>query len=278
MGKVVTFERFKSQPSAFEVLKSKGIETISDKELPLNLISYYDETLFRVYEALNDVENFFNVDWIPVIKNDFNDFSYRVRMEPRNPKVFFENPSSVVLFKLYKDNREQGSVRRMKTALDEISKLRTLIKKTESMISLFRKIRQKLLTENRVTKYLAYALGEILLVVIGILVALQVNTWNEERKSRKAETNFYAAILDDLEKDKAKIDQLNAFYSHRIKVLTWLLTRVRNPELAINGKEFGQNVEPLYYNETAISFDATFDASKSSGAFNQFKNIIPNSG
>jgi hypothetical protein len=129
MGKVVTFERFKSQSSAFEVLKSKGIETISDKELQLNLISYYDETLFRVYEALNDVEDFFNVDWIPVIKNDFKDFSYRVRMEPRNPILFFENPSSMVLFKLYKDNREQGSVHRMKTALDEISKLRTLIKK-----------------------------------------------------------------------------------------------------------------------------------------------------
>lgn len=140
------------------------------------------------------------------------------------------------------------------------------------MISLFRKIRHKLLVQNRVTRYLAYALGEILLVVIGILIALQVNTWNEERKSRKAETNFYSAILDELEKDKAKIDQLNTFYSHRIEVLTWLLARVRNPELAINGKEFGQNVEPLYYNETAISFDATFDASKSSGAFNQFKN------
>jgi hypothetical protein len=127
MGKVVTFERFKSQSSAFEVLKSKGIETISDKELQVSLISYYDETLFRVYEALNDVEDFFNVDWIPVIKNEFNDFSYRVRMEPRNPTMFFENPSSMVLFKLYQDNREQGSVHRMKTALDEISKLRILI-------------------------------------------------------------------------------------------------------------------------------------------------------
>jgi len=129
MGKVVTFERFKSQSSAFEVLKSKGIGTISDKDLQLNLISYYDETLFRVYEALNDVEDFFNGDWIPVIKNEFNDFSYRVRMEPRNPTMFFENPSSIVLFKLYNDNREQGSVRRMKTALAEISKLRILIKK-----------------------------------------------------------------------------------------------------------------------------------------------------
>jgi hypothetical protein len=58
------------------------------------------------------------------------------------------------------------------------------------MISLFRKIRQKLLSDlptgkagNRVTRYLVYAAGEIFLVVIGILIALQVNNWNEERKS-----------------------------------------------------------------------------------------------
>lgn len=140
------------------------------------------------------------------------------------------------------------------------------------MIFFLRNQRQKLLQQNQVTRYLAYAAGEIFLVVIGILIALQVNTWNEGRKSRTAETNFYSALLDDLEKDKAKIDQLNTFYSHRIEVLTWLLARVRNPEIPVNGQEFGQNVEPLYYNETAISFDATFDASKSSGAFNQFKN------
>lgn len=138
------------------------------------------------------------------------------------------------------------------------------------MIFFLRKIRQKLLQQNQVTRYLAYAAGEIFLVVIGILIAMQVNNWNEVRKSRKAETNFYSAILDDLEKDKAKIDQLKKFYNQRIKVSTWLLTRVRNPEISVNAEELGQNIEPLYYNETAISFDATFDASKSSGAFNQF--------
>jgi len=114
--------------------------------------------------------------------------------------------------------------------------------------------------------------GEIFLVVIGILIALQVNTWNEERKSRKAETNFYAAILDDLENDEAIINQLTAFYNNRIEAVTWLLARIRNPEVPISGTEFGQKVEPLYYNETAISIDATFDASKNSGAFNQFTN------
>ena len=51
------------------------------------------------------------------------------------------------------------------------------------MIKFFRKIRQKLLVENRFNKYLIYAIGEIILVVIGILIALQINNWNENRKS-----------------------------------------------------------------------------------------------
>ncbi|MBN2615621.1 MAG: hypothetical protein JXR71_07985 [Bacteroidales bacterium] len=47
---------------------------------------------------------------------------------------------------------------------------------------LFKNIRRKLAAENQLTKYLRYAIGEILLVVIGILIALQVNNWNEHRK------------------------------------------------------------------------------------------------
>ena len=50
------------------------------------------------------------------------------------------------------------------------------------MIKFFRKIRQKLISENRMKKYLFYAIGEIALVMIGILLALQINNWNEERK------------------------------------------------------------------------------------------------
>ena len=50
------------------------------------------------------------------------------------------------------------------------------------MIKFFRHIRQNLIMENKTSKYLKYAIGEIILVVIGILIALQVNNWNENRK------------------------------------------------------------------------------------------------
>ena len=58
------------------------------------------------------------------------------------------------------------------------------------MIKFFRKIRQRLLAEIRFNKYVLYAIGEIVLVVIGILIALQINNWNEERKTRRQEVKY----------------------------------------------------------------------------------------
>ena len=67
------------------------------------------------------------------------------------------------------------------------------------MISLLRKIRQKLLQENRVTRYLIYAFGEIFLVVIGILIALQVNNWNQERVEKRKSNEFHQRLSNDLD-------------------------------------------------------------------------------
>ncbi|MCO5726037.1 DUF6090 family protein [Robiginitalea marina] len=138
------------------------------------------------------------------------------------------------------------------------------------MLRFFRTLRQRLLAENKVSRYLLYAVGEIVLVVIGILIALQINTWNEARENSRAEHTFYRALLVDLESDQARIDVLSAFYLNRIENLTWLLTRVRNPDLPAGPLDFGKHVEPLYYTEAAISYDATYEASKSSGAFDHF--------
>ena len=73
------------------------------------------------------------------------------------------------------------------------------------MISFFRKIRQKLLSQNRVTRYLVYAIGEIVLVTIGILIALQINTWNEGRKEKNYLLKVYAQIRQDLQADTVKL-------------------------------------------------------------------------
>jgi len=60
------------------------------------------------------------------------------------------------------------------------------------MIKFFRKIRYDLMEKNKTGKYLKYAIGEIVLVVIGILIALQINNWNEERKTNSKERRMLA--------------------------------------------------------------------------------------
>jgi len=67
------------------------------------------------------------------------------------------------------------------------------------MIALFRKIRLSLLSEHKTGNYVKYALGEIVLVVIGILIALQINNWNENRKDRLAESAYLQELLEDFE-------------------------------------------------------------------------------
>ena len=69
------------------------------------------------------------------------------------------------------------------------------------MIKFFRKIRQRLLSQNKVSKYLLYAVGEIVLVVIGILIALQINNNNEAKKDRAFELKMLTEISKALETD-----------------------------------------------------------------------------
>ncbi|WP_223032874.1 DUF6090 family protein [Hanstruepera marina] len=69
------------------------------------------------------------------------------------------------------------------------------------MIKFFRHIRQSLIEENKTSKYLKYAIGEIILVVIGILIALQINNWNNNRLEKQTEINQIKQLLEDARAD-----------------------------------------------------------------------------
>jgi len=75
------------------------------------------------------------------------------------------------------------------------------------MLRFFSKMRYKLAAENRVAKYLRYSLGEIMLVVIGILIALQVNIWNENRKQSIQKNLLIQSIVSDLKLDTLMLNQ-----------------------------------------------------------------------
>ena len=74
------------------------------------------------------------------------------------------------------------------------------------MLKIFRKIRLKLLGENRVGKYLLYAGGEILLIIIGVLIALSVAEWNGNRKDQAKEKTFLKEINAGLNKSQAELE------------------------------------------------------------------------
>ena len=67
------------------------------------------------------------------------------------------------------------------------------------MLRFFRRIRKSLLLSGATRKYILYAVGEVLLVMLGILLALQVNNWNEERKTRQKEQKILLELKDNLE-------------------------------------------------------------------------------
>ena len=76
------------------------------------------------------------------------------------------------------------------------------------MISFFRRIRHRLLAEGHLTKYTYYAIGEILLVVIGILIALEINNWNEERTERVLEKKILQEIRLDMGINRRDIERM----------------------------------------------------------------------
>nr|WP_092466202.1 hypothetical protein [Winogradskyella thalassocola] len=76
------------------------------------------------------------------------------------------------------------------------------------MIKFFRKIRQNQVMENKTGKYFKYAIGEIVLVVIGILIALQINNWNEKRLQKLTLSNYYERMHEELESSRDNLENL----------------------------------------------------------------------
>ena len=74
------------------------------------------------------------------------------------------------------------------------------------MIKFFRRIRQRLLSENKFSKYLLYAIGEIILVVIGILIALSINNWNQQRISHNKEQILLSELYQEFVDNKVQFD------------------------------------------------------------------------
>ena len=103
------------------------------------------------------------------------------------------------------------------------------------MIKFFRKIRYDLMEKNKTGKYLKYAIGEIILVVIGILIALSINNWNDKRIKQKKESKFLTQIHEEFLLNRAHLDTASYYhlkgYKNANKILSMMPINVENVNL-----------------------------------------------
>ena len=119
------------------------------------------------------------------------------------------------------------------------------------MIKFFRRIRQRLLSENRLGKYMLYALGEIVLVVIGILIALQINNWNERQKDQAKEQAILEQLMSEYQSNLTQLDEKILMRNEAMVACNDILQQIDHPDMI--------NEESLLSALITIARDPTFD-------------------
>ena len=131
------------------------------------------------------------------------------------------------------------------------------------MIKFFRKIRQNMLMENKTAKYFKYAIGEIVLVVIGILIALSINNWNEERKVRDHETVLLRELQNELIFNREDIVQTLVTIDNAIKSNKILASLFENHQPYHDSLDV--HFARLYSYNFFIANNTTYDKLKTTG-------------
>jgi len=132
----------------------------------------------------------------------------------------------------------------------------------------FNKQRDKTISDKRILKYLVYAMGEILIVTIGIFIAIQLNNWNEKRKTINKVDNIFNEIKNNLKSNQEKIKPLIDWYAERDS----MIQLVKNKSLVY--EDYNKNEELL----TLINFYSQVQIEKSGFIkLNDYREQIPTS-
>ena len=141
------------------------------------------------------------------------------------------------------------------------------------MIKFFRKIRQNLLSEGKTGKYLKYAIGEIALVVIGILIALSINNWNENSKNRKLETSYLMRISKDLDNDLLDYEGTSELARERNERVLFLEQAIKDAQLVEKSPDyFIKSIAYAGYTYRPAISNHSFEELKSSGRLELINN------
>jgi len=141
------------------------------------------------------------------------------------------------------------------------------------MIPIFRKIRKKMADDNKPIKYLRYAIGEIILVVIGILIALSINNWNENLKNKKLETSYLKRIYKDLDNDLLQFEGTIKLAQERNKRVLFLEQAIKDSQLVNKSSDyFVKSIVYANYTYRPAISNHSFEELKSSGRLALIKN------
>jgi len=132
------------------------------------------------------------------------------------------------------------------------------------MIKFFRKIRQNMIKDNKVSKYLLYAVGEIVLVVIGILIALQINNNNEAIKSRAKEVHYLNNLKTDLQLTIQELDQFIKDRNNQIAAASRILDHYEGKPIE-NINAFNKDIVDIYTWQRFFQINNTFQELTNSG-------------
>ena len=112
-------------------------------------------------------------------------------------------------------------------------------------------------------KYFKYAIGEIILVVIGILIALQINNWNENRKAEEKQSNLFKNLKIDFESRLLELEELVKAKKDGVRAIAALNTLINNKEIQIEGSKIdsllGKTVNGFLFNEQFKMLDVVFN-------------------
>ena len=143
------------------------------------------------------------------------------------------------------------------------------------MINFFRKIRRKLADDNKPLKYMRYAIGEIVLVVIGILIALPINNWNVRKQESQLESEYLRNLIDDLSKDTTYFIETDVRFDSMVNLGENAIQSMYS-KVPLKSK---MDILSDYWNRSAgmlsyVLYTATYKDLESSGSLRIIKNSV----
>ena len=140
------------------------------------------------------------------------------------------------------------------------------------MIKFFRKIRQRMLSENKISKYLIYAIGEIVLVVIGILIALYINNLNTEKQDSITLNGYLNNIAENIKSDQVNLEYITAFRDSSVIGSKYFMKMIEQESKEQYATYFSKYFKfNPWLDESFQSNQSGFEALKNSGYLNKIQ-------